>query len=834
MEEVDDIDAEVDDFLSSLDPELLKGVVDYDEDQDETDDKVGDREDDDEVEEFNVETEKDDEAASKILLKQKELHIREEELDAREKRLRDLVRKIQKKQILLHEKQTVLEMKETELLKRERAVANEASRMGAREKVVMDGLGQAAIQEANMKRWLNELEKTKHNLKKAEVEWLRRTKTKMFVPEEEEEEEEKSTKQQASSKKVPSAAEILQDTPQLHAFEDSPDSDAEIHTSCVGLKTVSSFLVDVFESFNEISKRIASTCTEISKLTSLLKMSKEKENLIKILGSRSFKELQRFDNALIQLQQFLELLGHSLSQAVARPLSDVVNNGIEDALALHLRLQEDRVLLDNAIERLLNTRLVKRSTSDGVVASALQNLFGATNLGFSGGDHASSKSAVKSLQYQWRLRRFDAIAASNLTAKHVRVRVVEAAASGLLAMQAFISQTSSALGNVGQFASPLLSSCQSATSILTSSAQRDRVEREQLQAETTWQASYKEHENDDDDEKQKTKVPTPVKTGLSERECILKGYLRLRTRSKGLNKRCWFEITNKGMMKYRKHWREPVKPLVDLLLCAIRSCDDFAEPFPFGFEIHTPKKRYFFQARSDEERRCWVKTLRNAASARLATHTKSTNNEDDNNTKVTPSSDQIRHKNLLKDLKARLMKLNPRCADCGDANPDWVCLNFGVLVCHQCSGIHRSLDSAFVRSLELDTINALELRMMEACGGNDEANKIWEAQAQSGWISPSVNSKMEERKRWIHAKYVWGGFTKPCDETREEWSKSVLDAASSGNFYVLLECLARRKHVSTSDDEEDDGTKVLMRNAARTSKDGGHILCERLLLMYAS
>ena len=47
------------------------------------------------------------------------------------------------------------------------------------------------------------------------------------------------------------------------------------------------------------------------------------------------------------------------------------------------------------------------------------------------------------------------------------------------------------LSNVAQVSAPLLSSCQSATAILTSSSQRDRVEREQLQAETTWQTSFK-------------------------------------------------------------------------------------------------------------------------------------------------------------------------------------------------------------------------------------------------------------------------------------------------------------------------------------------------------
>lgn len=34
---------------------------------------------------------------------------------------------------------------------------------------------------------------------------------------------------------------------------------------------------------------------------------------------------------------------------------------------------------------------------------------------------------------------------------------------------------------------------------------------------------------------------------------------------------------------------------------------------------------------------------------------------------------------------------NDRCADCGAPEPDWASLNLGVLVCIECSGVHRNL-----------------------------------------------------------------------------------------------------------------------------------------------
>ena len=34
---------------------------------------------------------------------------------------------------------------------------------------------------------------------------------------------------------------------------------------------------------------------------------------------------------------------------------------------------------------------------------------------------------------------------------------------------------------------------------------------------------------------------------------------------------------------------------------------------------------------------------------------------------------------------------NAKCADCGAPEPDWASLNLGILICIECSGIHRNL-----------------------------------------------------------------------------------------------------------------------------------------------
>jgi hypothetical protein len=111
---------------------------------------------------------------------------------------------------------------------------------------------------------------------------------------------------------------------------------------------------------------------------------------------------------------------------------------------------------------------------------------------------------------------------------------------------------------------------------------------------------------------------------------------------------------------------------------------------------------------------------------------------------------------------ARLQERNPRCADCGAPRPDWASLNLGVLLCIGCSGVHRGMGVKVskVRSLVLDSISPEEVGVLEAIG-NETANSYWQSSLPEGWVPLRPASRREERERFIHAKYVWRGFTTP-------------------------------------------------------------------------
>jgi len=53
----------------------------------------------------------------------------------------------------------------------------------------------------------------------------------------------------------------------------------------------------------------------------------------------------------------------------------------------------------------------------------------------------------------------------------------------------------------------------------------------------------------------------------------------------------------------------------------------------------------------------------------------------------------IKHHSFPTACHAMLMNIegNHQCVDCGANNPQWAAVTYGVLLCLQCSGMHRSL-----------------------------------------------------------------------------------------------------------------------------------------------
>lgn len=89
----------------------------------------------------------------------------------------------------------------------------------------------------------------------------------------------------------------------------------------------------------------------------------------------------------------------------------------------------------------------------------------------------------------------------------------------------------------------------------------------------------------------------------------------------------------------------------------------------------------------------------------------------------------------------------------------------GILICIECSGIHRNLGSHIskVRSLGLDTIELPHLSVMLAIG-NKISNSVYEANT-GGLVKPNSQSAREEKESWIRRKYEMKEFVPNIDHT---------------------------------------------------------------------
>ncbi|GMP82187.1 hypothetical protein CsSME_00036615 [Camellia sinensis var. sinensis] len=122
---------------------------------------------------------------------------------------------------------------------------------------------------------------------------------------------------------------------------------------------------------------------------------------------------------------------------------------------------------------------------------------------------------------------------------------------------------------------------------------------------------------------------------------------------------------------------------------------------------------------------------------------------------------------------------NDKCADCGAPEPDWASLNLGVLVCIECSGVHRNLGVHIskVRSLTLDfkVWEPSVISLFQSLG-NTFANSVWEEllQSRSGFQvdlvptglckshkpqllfigKPSHADSISSKEKFIQAKYA--------------------------------------------------------------------------------
>ncbi|KAI8388914.1 uncharacterized protein BYT42DRAFT_251799 [Radiomyces spectabilis] len=126
---------------------------------------------------------------------------------------------------------------------------------------------------------------------------------------------------------------------------------------------------------------------------------------------------------------------------------------------------------------------------------------------------------------------------------------------------------------------------------------------------------------------------------------------------------------------------------------------------------------------------------------------------------VPPRSDEVLTQTLT---EIRQDPSNAFCADCNASNPEWCSINLGILLCIECSGIHRSLGTHIskVRSLTLDSASyTADLLELLRSLGNARSNEIWDPHGKE---KPTANDMRNIKLKYIQDKYVQRAFVKPC------------------------------------------------------------------------
>ncbi len=185
-----------------------------------------------------------------------------------------------------------------------------------------------------------------------------------------------------------------------------------------------------------------------------------------------------------------------------------------------------------------------------------------------------------------------------------------------------------------------------------------------------------------------------------------------------------------------------VQVLCDLMLASVRdNAKSSGVECPYTFEVaYANVKTYTFLSEGPKDQFSWISSIRSCIEKRLtlgfsaspylqvpgsgminiAPTSILTGAASKAQAAATLASTSlaITKRNQMQQMITELLTANPYCAECEKSDPDWISINLGILLCIECSGVHRSLGVHIskVRSLTLDDLDLEEYQFISRIG----------------------------------------------------------------------------------------------------------------------
>ncbi|XP_042886546.1 arfGAP with SH3 domain, ANK repeat and PH domain-containing protein-like isoform X7 [Penaeus japonicus] len=264
------------------------------------------------------------------------------------------------------------------------------------------------------------------------------------------------------------------------------------------------------------------------------------------------------------------------------------------------------------------------------------------------------------------------------------------------------------------------------------------------------------------------------------------GYLY--KKSEGKMRKVWqkrrCEVRDSMLCIY--HSDETKPPVtVPLLTCQVKASMDDRK----CFDLVSYNRTYHLMGEDEVEASAWMSVLLNSKEGALQKALC------DDTPGPSPADSGFRELQQRIISYVRGLPGNNLCCDCGGTNDvTWLSTNYGIMVCIECSGIHRDLGVhvSRIQSLTLDKVGTAQLLLARHMT-NNSFNEVTEATSpRKPEPTSTIDSRedwlrrWDERREFIQSKYVRRAFVQPTTENPEDLLGQLREVIDKNDLCGLL------------------------------------------------